>query len=216
MPSDKKFSIGEAVGFGWETFKKNYLLFIALAAIDLIISGLPNFKLEIAKNVSSTINPVIWLLEELVQIGVITIVLKVIDSKKTDLGDMFENIRLYWRYLSGTLLYGLIVFIGFILLIVPGVIWAIKYQFYGYLIIDKKMKPMDALRKSAEITEGERWNLFILGFALFGVILLGVLALGIGIFAALPVVWIAVAFIYRKLLKSTKASKEEIETAPAE
>lgn len=216
MPSAEKFSIGEAIGFGWETFKKNYLLLIGLAAIDLVINSIPNMISDEPSSQKNITGLIIWLVAVIVQIGVITISLKLIEGKKTGINDLFSNLRLYWRYLGGTILYGLIVIIGFILLIVPGIIWAIKYQFYGYLIIDKKMKPMDALRKSAEITEGERWNLFILGFALFGVILLGVLALGIGIFAALPVVWIAAAFIYRKLLKATKAPKEEIETAPAE
>jgi uncharacterized membrane protein len=98
--------------------------------------------------------------------------------------------------------------LAFILLIVPGVIWAIKYQFYGYLIIDKKMGVMEALKKSAEMTDGIKLDLFGLGLVLLGVIILGALVLGVGLLAAIPTVWLATAYVYRKLSKAASKSKE--------
>lgn len=211
---EKKFTIGEAVKFGWETFKKNYLLLIGVAAIDIVINSIPNMISKESSPGKNGIELIIWLVETIVQIGVITITLKLVDSKKASINDLFSNIRVYWRYLGGSILYFLIVSIGLILLIVPGVIWGIKYQFYGFNIVDKKMGVIDALKESAKITEGVRWDLFIFGLALVGIIILGALALGIGLFAAIPVVWLATAFIYRKLSKSTKEIKREVEVTP--
>jgi uncharacterized membrane protein len=36
--------------------------------------------------------------------------------------------------------------VGMVLLVVPGIYLAVRYQFMPYLIIDKGMQPMDALR----------------------------------------------------------------------
>jgi len=206
---EKKFAIGEVVSCGWEKFKKNIWLLGGLALIDLVISSIPNRAVHEYGSRANGISLITWLIEIVIQIGVVTIALKIVDGKKTGMEDLFENIRLYFRYLSGTILYGFIVFIGFLLLIVPGVIWAIKYQFYGYLIIDKKMGPTEALRKSGEITEGVKWDLFGLGLLLVGVIILGAIALGVGLLAAIPVVWLSTACVYRKLSKKSSAVKEE-------
>ncbi|MEA3324508.1 MAG: hypothetical protein U9Q37_05135 [Euryarchaeota archaeon] len=61
----------------------------------------------------------------------------------------------------GLILYGFIVVGGLILLTIPGIIWAIKFQFFDYLIVDKGLGPIDALEKSSEITRGVKWDLFI-------------------------------------------------------
>ena len=85
-------------------------------------------------------------------------------------------------------------------MIIPGIIWAIKFQFYDYLIIDKKLGPIEALKKSAVITKGAKGNLFVFGLLLGGINLLGAICLLIGLFAAIPTTLVAKAFVYRKLL----------------
>ncbi len=212
---EKSFSIGEAVSYGWDTFKKNAWLFITLAAIDLVLNSIPNIVSRETSPEKNLIGLLVWLASTAIQIGIVTITLKVLDSKKTGMSDLFQNISCYWRYLGATILYGFIVLIGFILLIVPGVIWAIKYQFYGYLIIDKKMGIMESLKKSGEMTKGVRLDLFGLGLVLLGVIILGALVLGVGLLAAIPTVWLATAYVYRKLSKATVKSKEITEEAVA-
>ena len=49
------------------------------------------------------------------------------------------------------------------------------------------------------ITEGAKGNLFVFGIALFVVNVLGMLALGLGLFVTIPMAMIAKAFIYRRL-----------------
>jgi len=93
---------------------------------------------------------------------------------------------------------------GTILLIVPGVIWAVKFQFFSYFIIDKGLGPIEALKKSSAITKGVKWNLLGFDLLIGGIALLGVLALLIGLLAAIPTAMIAMAFVYRKLLAQTE------------
>ena len=130
---------------------------------------------------------------------------------------MFSQSSLLWDYILGSLLYILIVIGGLILLIVPGIIWAIKYQFYGYAIIDKKMNAFDAINESGRITQGHKWTLLGLFFANLGIVILGFLCLIVGIFAAIPVVELATAFAYRTLSRlSLSPSAPEPTPAPIE
>ena len=52
------------------------------------------------------------------------------------------------RYLGASILYGLMVAVGIIFLVIPGIYLAIKYQFYGILIVDKNLDIMASLKKA--------------------------------------------------------------------
>lgn len=138
-------------------------------------------------------------MQMITSIGVIVISLKIVDKKKPEFSDIYSHYKLLLNYFLGSLLYGVVTLAGFILLIVPGIIWGIKYQYTTYLIVDKKMSPMEAFKKSGQITNGVKLKLFWLGLAFIGVTLLGVLALGIGLIIAWPIISLAGAYVYRKL-----------------
>ncbi len=106
--------------------------------------------------------------------------------------------KMFWSYLGATVLYMLLVGIGF-MLIIPGIYFMLKYQFFGELIVDKKLGAIEALKKSAEMTSGVKWQLlgFILGVA--GVNVLGALVFGFGLFVTVPVTALAYYLVYRKL-----------------
>ncbi|EKD96462.1 MAG: hypothetical protein ACD_24C00035G0005, partial [uncultured bacterium] len=109
--------------------------------------------------------------------------------------------HLWLKYLLGSLLYGAIVMIGLLLLIVPGIILAVKYQYLMYLVIDEELGPLEALGKSGRITNGNKFNLFIWGLVMALVNVVGALAFFVGLFVTIPLTSIASAYIYRKLSK---------------
>ena len=224
-----QFSIKEALTFGWETFKK-YPWF--LIVVTLIVGVVPyavqyvlqlpfsNNPQQIGPNFdpngaySQEWNPMMLigtiassLVSAYLTIGVIRISLKLVDGKKPELNDLYSaKAEEFIRYVIGGLLYGLIVIAGYILLIIPGVIFTIKYQYYSYLIIDKHFAPVDAIKESGKITQGYKLNLFLFGIVIALVTLLGFLALIVGILVAAPVTGLAQAYVYRKLA-SQKATK---------
>jgi len=204
----KTFSDGEAILFGWKTMKDNLGLFIGILITMILVNVLPDIigdAMEKKIPVLSIVAYVVFgILNLIITIGLLKIVLRFCDNEKPRFAELFSCYRLFFKYLFSTILYMLIVFGGFILLIVPGIIWSIKFQFYPYLIIDKGMGPVEALKASALITKGVKWEL--LGFGLIvGIInLLGVFCLVIGVFATVPATWVAYAFVYRKLLEQTE------------
>jgi uncharacterized membrane protein len=120
--------------------------------------------------------------------------------KFENLSKPFNDYKITWHYFLATVLYILIVVIGFILLILPGIYLAVRLQFYRFIIVENKdMKATDALRESMRITKGRFWK--IMGYTLIIILInfVGLLALGVGLLVTMPFTIIAMASLYRKL-----------------
>lgn len=199
---EKKFVIGDSLSKGWSIFKANVGFFVLL----LVVAWLVFFALWIVGGMvqgsallSFVMGLVNWAVQILIGIGFIKIALKFVDGGKGEIADLFSGKSSFVSYLIASILYGIMVMVGSILLIIPGIIVAIIFMFYGYLIVDKRMAPIDALKKSMEITKGEGVHLFLFVLAAILVNILGALCLFVGLIVSVPVTLIANADIYRKL-----------------
>ena len=201
----KQFSIEEAVRFGWQTTKTNFKFLIKIILIIMaayILTSWVSNALEDAPVLNVVASILFWVLHIVLDIGLVKIALKLTADQKPELADLFNHYPLFWKYLGGAILSGLIILGGLILLIVPGIYFAVKLQFVTYLIIDQGLGPIDAIKKSWEITGGNFWNLFLFGLVIVLINVLGFLALVVGLLWAIPTAAIATAFVYKKLLKN--------------
>lgn len=191
----KRFSIDEAIRFGWNTMKVNLGLMVGLTIVVDAVSGAGGALrfIPVLGSIGS------WLLGTIMAMGMIRIVLKFVDGGRGDFNDLFSNFDVFLDYLGASVLYGLIVLGGLCLLIVPGIIWAIRFGFFGCFILDRKLGPIDALKASSALTKGAKWDLFVFGLAAWGINILGMLCLGIGVLVTQPVTWLAFGFVYRRL-----------------
>lgn len=196
---DRKIDVFEILKLSWNIFRNNWKFLIILA---LIYFGI-NFAEETAnKNITKEslqflASILILAFNAFIAIGVIQIFLKISRGQHAEYGDIFGGAKYFWRFIGGSILYGLIVLGGYLLLIVPGIIWQYKYSMFSYLIIDKDMQPMDAIKESGKIMYGFKWKLFVLQLLMVLVILAGALLLGIGLLVAIPVVTLMSATFYR-------------------
>ncbi len=97
----------------------------------------------------------------LAMIGLVKISLDFCDGKRPKISDLFTQYPLFFKYLIGMVLYGLIVFSGTLLLIIPGIIWSLKYWFFDYYIVDQGLGPVKSLKSSSAITKGIKMDLFL-------------------------------------------------------
>jgi len=210
--------IGDAVRYGWGKMKERLGFWIVLMLIIGVISYLPQAlsqpMMESSPATATLINLIGAVISTFVSIGIVSISLMIYDGKPVTYVDLFSRRELFWRYLGGNILYGLIVALGTLLLIVPGLVWAIKYQFVPYAIVDRGVGATESLRMSARLTDGVKWGLAVYTLALFGVLLLGALALGVGLFVALPVVVMAEAYMYRYRLSAAGGTAPTAQPAP--
>lgn len=198
-----KFPFGAAVRFGWQKTKENFWRLIAVTLIWLAIGSMFSYSAKYFEKILPFASFVIKICSSVVNmimtLGMTRIGLKLYAGEKFDVSELFKSYNLFLKYLFASILYGLAVLAGFILLIVPGVILAVRTGLYTYLIVDKEMGPVDSLKESMRLTKGNAFNLFLFWFVLLGVLLLGLLALVVGVIAAIPVTMLACIFVYRYL-----------------
>jgi uncharacterized membrane protein len=208
------FSKTEAVKTGWEKFKKYPWVLIGITLVVMILPSLVQYILQMPFKSPdpNEMTPMMWigtlasvLISIFLTIGLIRVYLQLTDGKPIQFSDLF-NVKAdeYVRYIIGSILYGLIVLGGLILLVIPGIYFGIKYQYYSYQIIDKQNDPLEAIKQSGHITKGNILNLFLFSLLLMLISILGVIALLVGILVAAPVVGIAQAYVYRKLTSGVK------------
>ena len=93
----------------------------------------------------------------------------------------------------------LVVLGGLILLIIPGIIWAVRFSFSFYIVVDTKVGPVIAMKESYAITKGKFWKLLLFWIVVGLVNLLGLICLGVGLFVSVPVTTLASVYVYRWL-----------------
>jgi uncharacterized membrane protein len=94
-----------------------------------------------------------------------------------------------------------LVILGFFLLIIPGIIVACRLSFVPYIVMDKKLDPIDAVELSWRLTKGHGWKIFFMGLTSFFIIIFGLILLIVGVFPAL--MWITASFasLYESVLR---------------
>ena len=65
------------------------------------------------------------------------------------------------------------------------------------------MDVIEAFKESGKMTNGHKWNLLLLLLLFLMITILGVMALGVGLLVAAPIVMIAQAYVYKKLSLNT-------------
>ena len=206
----KRFSKREAIEFGWRTMRANLGLFIVFMLISLLagsfFSGFAGLFEKRLPLFSIIFNVGYIFLTIAINIVGIKIALKFCDNDEREIAQVISfTPSLYLRFAGGYILYSLLVAAGFVLLIVPGVIWMVKYQYVIYLIADKDTEIGDAFKRSAEITNGVKWELFAFLILLSLINLAGVICFFVGLLVTIPVTMVAMAFVYRKLSGTSAA-----------
>lgn len=195
-------SAGSSLRFGWESVKKHFWYFVGIAFVSMVISGIGSGSQDTNSWDLIGMLASVWM-----TCGTTTIFLMYRRGEKADFSVLFTSVDRFLSVLGATILVGLIVMAGLVLLIVPGIMWAIKYQFVVPLILDQKLGVMDAMRRSDAITKGRRMSIFLFDLTMLGAVILGALALVVGLFVAVPVVELATIDLYKKLLAATPTTQ---------
>lgn len=154
----------------------------------------------------------------------VKVALMAYDKQKFSLREIFSCFTLLPKFSLSSLLRIIAIGIGFILLVIPGVILFLSLTFFEYFILDKNLGPIEALRSSYSITKNRMFDIFILWilvetlsiiepFVFFVPIVVayiiappaGFVALGISVFIKVFIYSCAFAFFYRKLIEKQES-----------
>lgn len=196
-----EFTAGSCIRFGWETFKKRPGFFIAATILFIFISWLVGSiqKLSQFGLTHFTFLIISIGLAFLLDIGIRAFAIKAHDNvQAVKLEDLWHP-ESYFQYLIAVVLTGIVVVIGLILLIIPGIILVLMLAFVKLSVIDKKLGPIEAMRESMRITKGHRWELLALLLLLLLLNIVGAICLFIGLLVTIPITMIAMVHAYRTL-----------------
>lgn len=201
----KSFSINEALSAGWAEFTRRIGFFIGLLLLVGVLTAILQIVLNSVEAVwlAVVLGIAFQIFQYFLTVGLFRISLLIVGGNPVSIGDLFSGGPFLLSYVLGTILYTLIFLVGLVLLVVPGIIAMVMFGFYGYLIIDKGLGPVDAIKASAAITQGVRWKLFGFGIVLTLLNMVGALLLLLGLFVTVPVSFVAMAFVYRQLESQT-------------
>lgn len=200
-PTIAPFSSGEALRFGWKATRENLRPLLILGLLGGFCGLLQQALTRPSE--SPGIAPVLGLVVQVVQaalfMAMLRVSLQICDGRSIDLNRPQDLLAHFFSYLLTTVLLALIVAGGLVLLVVPGVVWALRFGYAPFLVADAGHDPIEALRESARLTAGAKRQL--LGFAVLALLvnLLGAMALGVGLLVTVPTTTIAAGHVMRLL-----------------
>jgi len=201
------FTVGSAIRYGWETFKRRPWFFVGASVIiaiayivasalssgvDAVLGGSPEEPTILGSIVD-------YGLGTLISMGVTAFYLAAHDNPETvELAALWHP-QPFLKFLGTSILVTLAMVIGFILLIVPGIIAMLFFMFSTFIVIDRGLGPIEAMKESMRITTGYRWSLLGFTVVLMLIVLAGIIAAFVGLLVAGPVAALAFTHAYRVL-----------------
>lgn len=110
-----------------------------------------------------------------VSIGYARLSFAVVDGRRLSVRDALDNLNVFLQYVVTVSSLQIFFFIGIFLLVVPGVAFMLTFGFAPLLVIDEKLRPIAAYKRSMNITRGYRLELLAVYLA---ALLVGVLIIG--------------------------------------
>ena len=183
-----EFRSWQFIGQAWDLVKPHWLPLAAIFFIMTAIGAVPYLGAC-----------VFFIIGGAIYVGISRAILGLIAGKPPTIGMMFEGFDRFGQAFLAMLVMGILICIGTIFCIVPGIILMIMWMFVYLVMAETNLDFWPAMEASAKLTAGYRWELFCLLLACLVVGVLGVLACLVGIFIAYPVIFTAIALAYRFL-----------------
>jgi uncharacterized membrane protein len=121
-------------------------------------------------------------------------------SQPTEINMLFAGFKNFGNALGTFVLVNIFTLLWLLLLIVPGIIAALRYAMAMFLIADNPtLGPLEAIRQSKRMMHGNKWKFFCLQWRFFGWCLLGLLTCGIGWLWLFPYIMTSQARFYEDL-----------------
>ena len=151
--------------------------------------------------ISSIVLLLVFYLSASIQVGISLFCLDIYNGKGINFSTLFGSFNTL-KPLAITILLTLIIGVGFILLIIPGIILGLMYsQAYYILAEEPNIAVLEALKKSEKMMKGKKMQLFMLTLRAMLYFILGVFTLFIWWIWLVPRYSVAFAGFYEELKK---------------
>lgn len=183
-----EINISKWITDGWDLVMKDFNQFILLSLVYIVLLI-----------VASTTFIVGLILAGPLTTGFFYIIFNRIRGKEIYIGDLAKGFNVFVAAVLADILISVFISVGFLFLIVPGIVISALYMFALPLIIEKNMDFWQAMETSRKVVSRNIFELSAFILVLYILLFIGVLLLLVGFVVALPIVFAAIAYAYDDL-----------------
>lgn len=210
----QRLDAGDVISASWDIYKREMGLCIGGTVVvvilglvaGLVLEGVERVMLAGAQGNLSLVLVVLLasmtaglFVQSYLQLGLHILFLKVARGQRAEIGDVFTGGPYLLRMVGNSILFLIMLVLGLFACIVPGIIVALMFWPFVYVLVDRNPPGAGALSEAREITEGNWGAVVLLYLAMLGFIVLGLLACGVGVIFALPLTILMFAVAYAKM-----------------
>jgi len=166
---ENQMTVGSFLNFGVENAKRYFLKFLGLSVIAFVVlaigSGI-SVALAGVDEAGAIIGSLLVLfLSIVVSFGFLKNVLNLCRGEKINImAFVHAKLMTILNFFVLMILLVIILSIGYILFIIPGIILSVMLSTAPFLVIDRDMGPIDAIKESIKITSGHKMDIFLGSF----------------------------------------------------
>jgi len=207
------YSATDALGYGWKKFVAapgNLLLPMLVAWVGVLVVGVIVDLLILRPTLNSGAGlffteliyalayALIFVVLQILTAGIWRGALRITDGHSFGVGELFDGFDKA-QVVIAALLVALGTFVGLVLCIIPGVIFAFLTMFTIPFVVDRQMTAMDAIKASIQLVRENVGNTFLYFLLAYVVTLIGACLCLVGLLVAYPVVLVGYAYTFRRL-----------------
>ena len=203
-----KMPATDAISTAWQLFKNNplpwVLITLAMFVANGVISTLSGSDSGAVASLASILSIGVSLL---FQAFVIRGALLEVDGHRPEIGDFFK-LHNFGAFVVAAILVWLATAIGFILVIIPGIVIGFLLYWTLHFVVDRNMTAVDAMKSSVNAIKTDAGNLIALALLNILVVIAGFVALFVGLLVAVPVATLATVVAYRAITGPSDFSRQ--------
>jgi uncharacterized membrane protein len=196
------YSVGNAFSYGWTKFIQNLAqVLVAAVVLVVVLVAVQAIGYVLGRGIvlQWLFGLASWIVTMIVSAGLVRGALDVTEGRQLDPRTLLTPHKL-GDVVVASLLTGIATFVGFILLVIPGLLVMFFTSYTLYFLMDRQgLGAIDAIKASFEFTKTNAADVilwFLLSLAAWFV---GALLCGVGLVVAVPVVLLGTAYTYKTL-----------------
>lgn len=153
---------------------------ILIIALGISLASTCVFSILFNKMDADFLDSLLGILMMPLGIGTTAFFVSLIENTNFEAKDLFKYYHDFVKIIGVTVLMGLIVMLGYICFIIPGIILTLSYSLVPIILIKKpELGIVETLKYSREKMQGHKLDTFVLGLSFIGWAILGTLTFGI-------------------------------------
>jgi hypothetical protein len=213
LDQDYEVNIGAYFSRGWAIFKEfawGYILFtLVFGLMGALLAQLPApLGVKAAEGDLGGGNLIFNILSPALGAGFYVVSFQIARNRPKNFSDFFNGFKKFLPLFLTSLVSTILIALGLVVLIIPGIYLAVSYMFAQLFVIDKNMNFWSAMETSRKLIS-KRWFSFLgLGILMSLLVLAGFLLLGVGALVTVPLSTCVLAAAYEDIVGLNSVAEE--------